>query len=450
MKKLTVLLILLSLLLCPVRVFANSAPKYWEGSGGTGVYALEDCPVEVTHERLVFDISSFPSSPLSSYDASVTANYTFHNTGGEAIDVRLVFPFGLLPSYAGKADPEELVGSGRYEVRENGSKTDTVLRATYYGRHQTFDLSKDLSQLRDTYREDDFYHPDTPVYEYHFLANVEKMQGPNAEARAEWSFTPGSFTVTGSFNSISHDKGVSAVGVFVTYDEEFTVYLIGNKADIVWQFTEEEAEGAIELREVKETTLLDYALSRKDIPSLSDTDWYNALVDEYIETDNRGIVSDYDLSNNLMFWLEYSLHFDKNGTLENSVKAPLWPYIDGHYEDPIHTYTYLLSPASAWKDFGDLDIEINTPYYLLKNEPGTAEKTESGYRLHFDSLPEKELSFDLCASEDPKPAHSDTYVNIFLIFMGVALLLFILLLVIIIRIIKRIRRKRRMKSRERA
>ena len=75
--------------------------------------------------------------------------------------------------------------------------------------------------------------------------------------------------------------------------------------------------------------------------------------------------------------------------------------IDMSYTPTVYEYTYLLSPASTWKSFGDIDITINTPYYLTESTIDGFEKTEDGYSLHLDCLPEGELIFSLSTEENP-------------------------------------------------
>ena len=52
----------------------------------------------------------------------------------------------------------------------------------------------------------------------------------------------------------------------------------------------------------------------------------------------------------------------------NSVTAPIYPSINTRYTSPIYEYTYLLSPAGSFADFGSLEIRINTPFYLVNSE----------------------------------------------------------------------------------
>ena len=118
----------------------------------------------------------------------------------------------------------------------------------------------------------------------------------------------------------------------------------------------------------------------------------------------------------------------------------MYPFIHGGYDENIYTYTYLLTPASAWKEFHDLNIQINTQGYLIKDENGFV-KNENGYALHLDELPEKDLEFSLCAIE--KPARkADSGMIAVLMILGVMLVGVILFVILIIRLLIRLFRKR--------
>ena len=87
--------------------------------------------------------------------------------------------------------------------------------------------------------------------------------------------------------------------------------------------------------------------------------------------------------------------------------APIYPTMNTRYEPPIYEYTYLLSPAKTWAEFGDLDIVVNTPYYMtVSGGLFHFEQMENGYRTSIDGLPEEELMFILSESEDPKAPNS--------------------------------------------
>ena len=104
---------------------------------------------------------------------------------------------------------------------------------------------------------------------------------------------------------------------------------------------------------------------------------------------------------NFLIWYTYDVEVAPNGSIVNSVTAPIFPSIDYAYDPLVYEYKYFLSPAAGWQSFGKLEIVINTEYYVT----GTSvsfDKTEGGYVATLDGLPSKELSFSMCTEQDPR------------------------------------------------
>ena len=108
-----------------------------------------------------------------------------------------------------------------------------------------------------------------------------------------------------------------------------------------------------------------------------------------------------NISSQLMRWYVYELTLEPGQTLVNTVEAPMYPSINLRDDPAVYGYTYLLSPAQTWAEFGDLEIVINTPYYLTASTLEGFEKTETGYSLSLDGLPEGDLTFSLSAKQPP-------------------------------------------------
>ena len=153
-------------------------------------------------------------------------------------------------------------------------------------------------------------------------------------------------------------------------------------------------------------TFRDFAFREYDNSSgISESDWYNAQVaflNAGSEEWRRGGIYTEKSAFSLMRWYEYTLTLEPGQTLTNTVTAPLYPAIDAGYTPSIYTYTYLLSPAKTWAQFGELKIVVNTPYYMTENNQGSFSKTEKGYELTLPGLPEEELTFTLSESEHPR------------------------------------------------
>ena len=100
-----------------------------------------------------------------------------------------------------------------------------------------------------------------------------------------------------------------------------------------------------------------------------------------------------------------------------------------------YSYEYLLSPAKEWAQFNDIEININTPFYMLETNQDIFEKTETGYVYKGAGLPDGELEFVLCASETPQKDNNSEY-NLFMfvcivlpvgLFVGVIILFVVLI-----------------------
>ena len=65
------------------------------------------------------------------------------------------------------------------------------------------------------------------------------------------------------------------------------------------------------------------------------------------------------------------------------------------------------SPASTWASFGELEIRVETPFYMIEDSLGGFTKTDYGYVMKTEGLPQGELRFTLCESAEPKRERND-------------------------------------------
>jgi hypothetical protein len=189
-------------------------------------------------------------------------------------------------------------------------------------------------------------------------------------------------------------------------------------------------------------------------------DWFNAVVAQ-LEGSAKlvgglysSMYANWDISMNLLQWYEYEITLAPGERLTNTVTAPLYPHINGRYEQPIYAYEYFLTPASTWTEFGTLDIYINTPYVMVKERKGEYSiapkewtKTDAGYKIHLDGLPDENLIFTLCEVENPELVVTPyTILFIVIIVIGVLLVLAVIgvptvLIVILIKLAKKRKKK---------
>ena len=425
----------------PTAAWANSAMKEWNGTDASGV-AITDkyCPVTVKHEKLTFNLPTFPdyyysdASDLNNYRASVTARYEFYNPKDYEVTAALAFPFGAFPDYV-YAENEDFYSPAtldRYGVKLDGEYADAVIRHTYFDRYgETFETTEHLARIRSDYSE---------LIDYTVTAYTYKVTDTVGGCYASFTVDgigDGRYLMTDRYQdyySVHKDK----VGVGMYIDERngedgFTVYVIGNPLDDAVNpqlFTNSSelkaAQGTVTLKYTETVSLYELAMTNHDPEgSITDMDRFNAVVDCMLTNWERlgRIVSVPDIisiDTSLMRWYTYEMTVPAGGTVVNEVTAPIYPDIDGGMEPPVYTYTYLLSPARSWAGFGTLDIEIVSPYYLIESDIFPKfEKTESGYATHLKGLPSGELVFSM--SSDPNPKMEITPYTI----LGIGIYIFI-------------------------
>ncbi len=455
----------------PVR--ANSAATFWRGTSSTGVISGDrDCPIEVESEILRLQIPEFPHSyyetadAFLSYSAYVEATYSLYNPTDYEVTFRLFFPFGTSPSYyiSSSREPEEIsyaYDTDKFTVTVNGENIEKSIRHSLVHPYDSFDLDTDLPRLHDGFVQDPFYTPDLPVTQYTFAIHDVDTKTYSA-ATVAWDLPSDQGSTKIYWPDISglqtRDDGSVRVSGWADSSDSLIIYAIGTPLESLpaWKFYKnggvddrEEISGSAVLQTSQTMTFQEFALKGwSNETGVSQTDWYNAVVEELredaLETQSSLVFLNryaQAFSDCLMRWYDYTITIPAGETVTNTVTAPLYPSIQTDYEPPVYEYTYLLSPARTWADFHALQILIETPFALIESSLEGFEKEGTGYRLSLDSLPDTELTLTLSSSEDPSPIHpvSSGYGSYLLTGIFAAVILFALLLFLFIRI----RRSRR-------
>lgn len=405
-----------------IPVSANSRAQVWEGTDANGVIFKEgDVPIEVESELLTFDIPTLPyvsyrdAQSFLAYDSKVTAEYTFYNPTDMTITATLLFPFGTYPEYARLYDKETgktlyAEDLARYGVYINGEKIEAKLRHTNIFGYDKFDTDQHLASLSDDFIKDDFYHPDLTVTKYNYeivgqeLASAFFKIDINSigESRRIMLYNGnagGYITNEGGF-SISNQGTKSGEKVIVSF------YVLGTALtelpEAGWykrngSNPESKIDGQFSYIGSESITLKDFIFSEYNAErGVSEVDWYNACIANIKESEEKlgSTVAIRHLTlGALMRWFEYEITLAPGETIKNAVTAPMYPVIEAWSQPYEYHYTYLLSPASGWARFGNLDIVINTPYEMSFSNVEGFEKTESGYRLSREGLPQNEGGF---------------------------------------------------------
>lgn len=433
MKKFFFILLSTLLMMNPVAALANSAQTYFQGISPTGtLVAGEQSPLVVEQERLTFDLQEFPVEYYSdleeylAYTGRVTAEYTFHNPADYDVTVKLAFPFGQTPdygySYNHETEQQVYAADGeKYDVSVDGVPIEKTVRHTLFYRGEDFALEKDLPRLVDGYAEDGFWKFDTPVTKYTYTIDGIGEEFDAARLGFQWNGDENITRLMLAEQCGGEDtEEYIAVTRWVENGDTIELYAFGEplEQELEW-FSENGAEETpfdytLTLESTETMTFEEFAMAEypEDSGILS-SDWYNAMVTHLHNCEwNFGVLVDFeyierDFSDALLRWYEYEITVPAGGSIVNTVTAPMYPSADLKYQSPIYQYTYLLSPAQTWAEFGRLDIVINTSYYLTDSGLEGFEKTDSGYALSLDGLPQGELEFTLSAEEKPKPPLQD-------------------------------------------
>lgn len=431
--------------------FANSALMYWEGVTSTGALVMdEDCPLVVNSETLVFDIPHFPADyayysssdeKWDDYDAKVSAAYEFENPTDYEVTARLAFPFGTTFDYSADA----LYLSDRYFVTADGEQVEKKVRYSFVNDiwSGSFSAQGAVSALKDERTESGRINENATVLKVRYKASGAPYQ--QYELRFKMPDRDDVCVIAPPYNYCRIDsERVEEFGLFVKngYWYDFAIVYTGEEPEFVLSAIKDDKEVDCEITRnvIGKTTLSGYADENYPFDDESEsakTDWFNIVVDylsgsQGLATSFDGNGSDLFVERHVMYWYEYDLVVPAGETVVNTVTAPLLPDINKMYSPNIYKYEYLLSPAKVWAEFGRLDIQINTPYYVLDAEEKGFVKTEKGYSASFDALPDGELTFEVSESADPR--YSEPYDRLFtlIVVTGIAVLLGAIEIVLII------------------
>lgn len=427
---------------------ANSAIRFYEGNIPSGVIMTDrDCPVVVKREELFFNLPTVDPDDIlvwskpnvgAEYRNYVRATYTLHNPASYDVTATLAFPFGSTPYYFNE---NEHVDTDKYGVKLDDEPVDKKLRHTYIENgyyNYEFSAERDLARLRDDYAEDEFFNSDTVVYRHECYVHFDSI---GVEYRL---MTVNGFRFTADCQARNYlSNGSWHTGLYVESGQTFYLYTFGEDTenfgsevksvafykdgDTAELKYRDKTDGALFVKSTEKLTVDDLIYSNYDEDGeVSRMDWYNAVqdkIDLFCPTVPDEYISNYMFSvekGELMRWYEYKITIESLATVKNEVTAPIYPDINAEFEPEIFTYRYLLSPATGWADFADLEIAIATPHYMIYSSVGSFDYRDGVYVAEFGSLPDGELTIQTCASKDP--THS---VNIAWTVVGVIIILVI-------------------------
>ncbi|ETA79731.1 hypothetical protein [Youngiibacter fragilis] len=418
MKKVLAIALAAAMLLTPFStVRANSAPVYWEGYPSAVIMSVdEDTDIKVDSEKLLFDLSEGLKGGYSPL-CRITAAYTM--SAGKETTSTMAFPYiGSLQS----------LHEGEVRITADGNEVPFSLffgePAVGYG---TFSDSekKDpqpFSTILSTVSKTDYEPVSFGADEKATLVSIDvKKTGSSSLMISVPLDLKGKDTdiLALDFNGYSREGDRMELKSWIDSTDTIEFLVMGDKLDVT-------VEGYIDATEKEKNDGFTYEISEEEVNikdfllkegehllgrKITDdsTQYWNVMareVDRAIQN-NDGFASIDDLTNALYtdryILFIYSVDFLKDSAREVSVSYLSTGTMDKRETTtPKYTFSYLLSPASLWNGFKDLNMEIRTSEtepYLLESTLGFEKTADRNYKASYEALPDKDLVFTVYKSE---------------------------------------------------
>lgn len=450
-----------------VTAFANAGPSVWYGADSASVVIMDDCPLIVEKEILTFDIYQKPyeyfeglQENAEQYTDKFTAQYTFYNPTDTDITAQLAFPLGMVPDYINmKIDTE------KYTVSVDNKEIEKEIRYTNSDQYYVFDYRKEAVKLIDGYMPDDFFSPDMTVTKYTLVPHTDEEIDYHREMRMEWDGNISDKTriIPMGFDSFKWEEGQKAeIASGLLRKHNAVIYAVGQPLEKFPEYkfydshkdNAKQIDGYVEIKEEKttlENLLVGLFADFSGNLNIESKDLYNMFICHISESkdyyEKLGIIhTDSFYTYNHVCWYLYEITVPAGQSVVNTVTAPVYPDVNVNYTPHKCDYTYLLSPAKEWADFKDIEININTPFYMLETNQSGFEKTETGYIYKGVGLPDGELEFTLCESETPQKDDNSEYNLFMFVYIVLPVGLFVGVIILFVFLIKNIDKKKKDKK----
>jgi len=364
------------------------------------------------------------------------------------VNVSLAFPIGRYLSESEWANYSE-----KYTVTANGEPIELKMRHSFYNSINY------ANSIKNEKISEGIYSPKTRVTVYWF--ELVKMDEDCYAEFTVYDVSESRKLITDRWASISRTADGTLIRVPLDQpDNIFKLICIGAElppASLNAEFYSKEKRNQ---KPREPATLVGYDLMTFDEfvmqdhnpeYGISETDWYNAMIDNIKSTAVPSLEIVLNRQTKLSVWGQYELGIEAGETVENTITSSICPTTQGGYKPPEYVYSYYRSTSSNWASFGSLDVEIITPYHIIEkyNTP-ELQKNENGYSASINSSDYLRVHFTL--SEDPSPKDVFTQ-RINAAFIGVGVIILIIVLVIatifltpivfiVINVVKRYRKPR--------
>ncbi len=387
-----------------------SAGGHWEGTDGCGFVVKEGSPVEIEREEIRMRIAELPDPSSGSVTPSyVEASYTFYNPTEEDVGLTLYLP-AVDCMYPGcTITAADNVATMNFSGGATGSGLRYTFRSVF-----SLDAEAEVDRIEDGRRSDPFFFPDLPVRRVRY--RLQRTDARDRDfAHLVLKYNPTRTRIffdnrCGGAKTAVEDGLVRLTWETSLYDCFADVWILGEEAEAVESFVTSDSEAkkrvddavfsAEEEMEESFSAFVSGKLSESGL-GIGEEDWYNLFVDLLNDRLNHcGLIyvpTEWVSQGRLRTWYEYRLSVPAKERVTAKTVLPLFPTVNER--GPVYRYDYLISPAHRFAAFKDLEVHVETPFYLGYSSL-SLEEEEGGYFFRREELPIGEFSFTLARSEE--------------------------------------------------
>jgi hypothetical protein len=399
-------------------IFANSGPVFWQGYPASDIMSIKaNSPITVKNEKLVFDFSNYDESDYT-ISGKVRAAYSMANPTKETQLVQMAFPFvGTL--YA--LSPESVVITADNIILPYDLYLGDVVDIRGNPRYEK-DTNFDFANILNAITEEAYKAEGFEDSEKGKLYTIEVKPNANEIVNFVVSFNGNRTKVLANgFNSYERNNDIIKSTALCDKPTTLEVFVLGEDIGIFTNtYIAGKAKGKTDLLTCQISTqevefksyFMDYIKSHTNASlrgMTSDTQLYNLYakaLDRCFKA-NMGYSSEYDLmaqgDYKRIMTLVYTVEFPKDSEKEISVSYNTSGTMDKtETAKPLYSFDYILNPATNWRDFKNLNIEIITPKqapYIVKSSVDLIKGENKLYTATLTDLPAEDLSFTLYADE---------------------------------------------------
>ena len=432
-KSLIAALVLFTLL--PMTILPSSAmtpipPSLLDGAAYSSAQMPSESGVVIENQSVTFDLGNFPdindTDGAKKYSGTVTTEYTLFNPTDTEITLRVAYPIADTPTYLYGIDAKS--DAALHSITVNNEKINPELRYGIDYDVYSSNYSHLGSIISDEYISNEFCSPEMTVTKYTFKQTGVKQSGAyiGFDVKKYGQLT-GSCIYLGEYAN-AWDVNYDYRRFHIIAGENgstFDMYVFGKDLGSLpkWKIYKDfhlrdgdEIDGKIEFVSKETTTFSEYVSNYYDESlGISELDWFNmaateigtAIKSEQVYTPLYGLRGGF-LSYRAKGFI-YDITIAPGARVTHTITGPIYPHIETKFNPYTYSYEYNLFYPNADMFTGQINVKVNTPYYMLEGKDFT--RTDGGYSLTLNAKDKIDgnsevtyggINFTLSESENPE------------------------------------------------